>query len=245
MGLVPQSHADPTAVWTEDGLTLAWGWLDQSNDLSLQLDPACPDLADDVLAWAEQVAGGPVTVTISEAEQHVADALVRRGFVPAHEGPFFACLTRALEDVPDVPPMPPGYTIRAQYNDVDVARRVAVHRAAWSSEDITVERHMRMRETWPYRGEFDLMAVSPEGQAVAYCQGWYDETNGIGLFEPVGTHPDHRRLGLARAVGTAVLRAFAAAGGRSAMVCPRGDADYPVPKLIYESLGVRSAPRPS
>ncbi|WP_202805957.1 GNAT family N-acetyltransferase [Actinopolymorpha alba] len=54
---------------------------------------------------------------------------------------------------------------------------------------------------------------------------------------PVGTHPDHRRRGLARAVCTAVLHAFAAAGGERVVVCSRGDAAHPVPKLVYESMG--------
>ncbi|MER6177880.1 GNAT family N-acetyltransferase [Streptosporangium sp. NPDC001681] len=73
-----------------------------------------------------------------------------------------------------------------------------------------------MRETWPYRPELDLVAVSPGGDVVAYCQGWYDEVNGVGAFEPVGTHPGHRRLGLARAVCTAVMHAFFDAGGHRA-----------------------------
>ncbi|MFE7778720.1 GNAT family N-acetyltransferase [Streptomyces sp. NPDC057445] len=94
-----------------------------------------------------------------------------------------------------------------------------------------------MRSTWPYRPELDLIVVSPAGDAVAYCQGWYDEANGIGEFEPVGTHPEHRRLGLARAVCTAVLHAFADAGGHRATLCCRGDAAYPVPKQLYESMG--------
>lgn len=35
-----------------------------------------------------------------------------------------------------------------------------------------------------------------EGKAVAYCQGWYDEVSGVGLFEPVGTAAEYRQLGL-------------------------------------------------
>ncbi|MET8700805.1 hypothetical protein ABZW10_18320 [Kitasatospora sp. NPDC004723] len=58
----------------------------------------------------------------------------------------------------------------------------------------------------------------------------------------VGTHPDHRRRGLARAVRTAglhafVLHAFARAGGRRAVVRSRGDAAHPVPTRLYESVG--------
>ncbi|MGW1793004.1 hypothetical protein ACWCO0_29895 [Streptomyces tubercidicus] len=54
----------------------------------------------------------------------------------------------------------------------------------------------------------------------------------------------HRRRDLAPAVCLAVLRAFAAdggrraaGGGRRAVVYCRGDAGYPVPKRLDESLG--------
>lgn len=231
----------PSAVWTDADRTVAWGWLESPGGLLLQVDPAYPALADEVLAWAENTVGAntdtAVSTMISGNEPHLAAALEARGYAAAADGPFFSCLGRTLTNLPQVPLLPPGYTIRPQYDAEDVANRAAAHRAAWNSPLITAERHAAMRELWPYRPECDLMALSPTGEAVAYYQGWYDETSGIGLFEPVGTAPEHRRLGLSRALGIAVLHAFAAAGGRYAVVNPRGDADYPVPKLVYESFG--------
>jgi GNAT superfamily N-acetyltransferase len=231
----------PTAVWTDGDRTLAWGWLESGGDLMFQVDPDRPELADEVLAWAERAAGDwsgvKLSATIAESEPHLAAALEGRGYLPAVDGPFFVGLGRGLGDLPELPALPEGYTIRLQRDAADVAGRAAVHRAVWNSTRMTTDRHARMRESWPYRPEFDPIVVSPAGEVVAYCQGWYDEANGIGLFEPVGTHPEHRRLGLSRAVGAVVLHAFAAAGGRRAVVCPRGDADYPIPKLVYESLG--------
>ncbi|MGW4890990.1 GNAT family N-acetyltransferase [Kitasatospora sp. NPDC004240] len=227
----------PTAVWTEDGRTLAWGWLELPNTLMLQVDPDRAELAHDVLVWAEQRASCPLHIEVAGTESHLVRTLEQRGYVRAADGPFMACLDRPLTDLPDVPPLPDGYSIRAQHTDTDVAGRAAAHRAAFGSTRITTERHARMRETWPYRPELDLVVTSPAGDVVAYCQGWYDAINATGAFEPVGTHPDHRRLGLARAVCTAVLHAFARAGGRRAIVHSRGDAAYPAPKRLYESLG--------
>ena len=232
----------PAAIWTAaedaDSPVVAWGWLETPDELLLQVDPAYPDLADEVLAWAEQSAEGDLSVTISGDEPHLASALVARGYAPAADGPFFSCLSHDLADVPPAALLPDGYVIRSQVDAADVARRAAVHRAVWDSTLITADRHAAMREVWPYRGEFDLMAVHvATGEAVAYCQGWLDEVSGVGLFEPVGTRSDHRRFGLSRALGIAVLRAFAAAGARQATVFPRGDADYPIPKLVYESMG--------
>ncbi|MEV0375436.1 GNAT family N-acetyltransferase [Streptomyces sp. NPDC050636] len=227
----------PTAVWTQGDRTVAWGWLELPDSLQLQIDPSRPELADEVLAWAEQTADGPLSVDVAETEPHLVSALERRGYTPILDGPFMVCLGRLLTGLPAVPRLPDGYTIRAQRDHADVAGRATAHRAAFGSTRITTERHARMRETWPYRPEFDLVVASPGGDVVAYCQGWYDEANGIGAFEPVGTHPDHRRLGLARAVCTAVLHAFADGGGHRAIVYCRGDADYPAPKRLYESMG--------
>ncbi|TJZ57531.1 GNAT family N-acetyltransferase [Streptomyces piniterrae] len=243
----------PTAVWSHGDETLAWGWLELPDNLMLQVDPSRPELADEVLAWAERTAGGTLSVEVAETEPHLVSVLERRGYTlprsrsrsrtrpsggtPVVDGPFMACLGRPLTGLPAIPRLPDGYTIRAQQSHADVAGRAAAHRAAFGSTRVTTERHARMREIWPYRAEFDLVVVSPEGAVAAYCQGWYDEANGIGTFEPVGAHPDHRRLGLARAVCIAVLHAFADAGGHRAVVCSRGDADYPVPKRLYESMG--------
>jgi hypothetical protein len=57
--------------------------------------------------------------------------------------------------------------------------------------------------------------------------------------------PEHRhRLGLAGIVCTAVLHAFADAGGHRATVYCRGDAAYPIPKQLYESMGFTPTPDP-
>ncbi|MFF4448332.1 GNAT family N-acetyltransferase [Streptomyces sp. NPDC001502] len=198
---------------------------------------ADPELAHDVLAWAEQTAPGPLHVEVAGTESHLVKALEQRGYTQAVDGPFMACLDLSLTELPDVAPLPDGYAIRAQHDDTDVAGRAAAHRAAFGSTRVTTERRARMRGTWPYRPELDLMMTAPAGDVVAYCQGWYDEVNATGASEPVGTRPDQRRQGLARAVCTAVLHAFARAGGRRAIVYSRGDAAYPVPERLYESMG--------
>jgi GNAT superfamily N-acetyltransferase len=229
--------AAPTAVWVDDDRTAAWAWVESPGEVTVQVDPGYPGLAGDVLAWAERVVTGPVSVTVSECEPHVMAALAERGYKSPDDGPFFACMERLLDSVPAVAGLPAGYAIRAQRDDADVAGRAALYRIVWRASEMTTERHARMRQIWPYRPELDLVAVAPDGVVAAYCQGWYDETSRFGLFEPVGTHPDYRRLGLARCVCAAVLEAFRAAGGRRAAVCPRGDAGYPIPQQLYAGLG--------
>lgn len=228
----------PTALWQDGDGVVAWGWLEAPGELTVQVDPRYPALAHEVLAWAQDTSLEPVHTTIGENEPHIAAALLACGYRAAADGPFFSCLGRDMTDLPAAPALPEGYTLHS-CDAGNVPLRAEAHRAAWSDWDSTYssQQHAALRELWPYKPELDLMALAPDGTPAAYYQGWYDEQSGIGLFEPVGTHPQHRRLGLSRALGMALLRRFAAAGARMAVVCPRGDEAYPVARLTYESMG--------
>jgi ribosomal protein S18 acetylase RimI-like enzyme len=78
------------------------------------------------------------------------------------------------------------------------------------------------------------VAVAPSGTFASFAIVWLDEANAIGMFEPVGTHPDHRRRGLAKAVLCEGLRRLEALGAAVAYVgCGTGIAV----SSLYESAG--------
>ena len=79
--------------------------------------------------------------------------------------------------------------------------------------------------------------------SVAYTLAWLDEKNRVGQFEPVGTHADHQRRGLGRAVNLFALHRLRTEGATLALVECRGDAAYPVPAKLYESVGFREVSR--
>jgi hypothetical protein len=60
---------------------------------------------------------------------------------------------------------------------------------------------------------------------------------------PVGTDAGHTRRGFGAAVSLACLHAMREAGATLAVVCPRGDQAYPVPRVLYHRLGFRDAGR--
>jgi len=91
----------------------------------------------------------------------------------------------------------------------------------------------------PYRADLDCIAVAPDGRVAAYCLAWLDDETRAGELEPVGTHADFRRRGLAAAVCAFALQRLRDEGAEVAVVCARGDAGYPAPKQLYESLGFR------
>ncbi|GIG61914.1 hypothetical protein Lfu02_62860 [Longispora fulva] len=238
-GMAPGPRPEaPMALWESGGETVAWGGLHLPGELSLLVDPARPEFTAEVLDWAGSLATGPLTVTVLDAERHLIDVLTGRGFVPADlDGPFFLALSRSLADLPPVPALPDGFVVRPVRGERDVDRRVAVHAEVWAPSALTADRWRTLTAGWPYSAEFDLVVEAPDGRFVAYCMGWYDAVNRSGEFEPVGTVPGYRRRGLSRAVGLAVLHAFRAAGGETALVYPRGDDGYPVPRRVYGDLG--------
>lgn len=98
----------PTAIWTHKGRTAAWGWLELPDGIMLQVDPGHPDLAGQVLDWAEELAPGALSVDIADTEPHLAVALERRGYRQRADAPFMSLMGRPLTGPPDVPSLPDG-----------------------------------------------------------------------------------------------------------------------------------------
>ncbi len=92
-----------------------------------------------------------------------------------------------------------------------------------------------------YDCEHDIIVVAPDGRVAAFCVFWLDPVNKVGLFEPVGTHPDFQRKGMGRALMLESLRRVKAQGMETAIVC--ADHDNAAAQRLYESVGFRMVNR--
>ena len=231
-------------VWLEDGEIVAWGWIKPPGArLFWEVDPRRSELLKEVFGWFEATAEErPLVVAVRAPNTAAVAALESRGFVHDPEAPWIRLNARGLEQVPE-PAVPNGYRLATMSKARDVAARVAVHRAAFDPSRVTEESYARVMAEWPYRPDLDCVVVAPDGSFASYALGWIDEANRTGLLEPVGTHPYHRRRGLARAVCLLALRQLRATGATKALVGSRGDAAYPVPSLLYEAMGFRELTR--
>jgi GNAT superfamily N-acetyltransferase len=248
----PSLPARTVKLWPELD---AWAAVSPPGHLELQ---APPDGIDAVLSWFAEFAGER-TVTAMDSDKVLLAALVNAGYREVVDEPYFRhCLRRLDDDLP-APRLPDGYRVRATRPD-EMAARAAVHRAAWrpkwlgelqvppvdhgdGESGMTTERYELIASTWPYRCDLDQVVEAPDGSFAASALGWYDEVNRVGLLEPVGTDPRHARKGLGAAVSLACLGAMRDAGATLAVVCPRGDARYPVPRALYHRIGFRDAGR--
>jgi predicted N-acetyltransferase YhbS len=231
-----------TAVWTDRGETVAWGWAETwtgGATLDLVVDPARPELASEVLDWFDGLTDSG-TCTVLEPEDHLVAALTAHAYTVDSEAPWFTHHHRAMSDL-EPPVLPDGYRLRT-IRPGEADARAAVHRAAWSdlgTSRVTARSYAEVMDTWPYRFELDWVVEDPDGELVASALGWLDERAKVGLLEPVGCATRVRRRGLGRAVSLAVLHALRDLGAATAIVCPRGDDAYPIPGLLYRGIGFR------
>ncbi|MCB1694446.1 MAG: GNAT family N-acetyltransferase, partial [Pseudomonadales bacterium] len=145
--------------------------------------------------------------------------LERLGFEPtAH---FEFKLTRSLEKTIPAPALPNGVRLR-HVEPPDFEERVATHRDAWFKSGFTMDRYLRVRAIPEFVPELDIVAEDQNGTFGSYCIGWVDHDMGVGSFEPVGTRPAYRRMGLGQAVNYEGLRRMKAMGMHSAKIGTAG-----------------------
>lgn len=138
----------------------------------------------------------------------------------------------ALAGLPPEPDPPAGFTIRgARLSDADrlAEARNGAFQAGWTGAEY-LEQVMRKPGYDPVR---EIVAEAPDGRVAAFAVHWIDPRNGLGHVEPVGTHPDFRRRGLARAV---MLRAMHRMRTLTT-VTVNHDAGNLAARKLYESLG--------
>ena len=219
-------------IWQASGQDVAWGWVRTGSMLFWCILPGLRgSLEDEILDWAEAPA-----VEVKSTDETALASLERHGYRLDPEQKVLAVHDRVLSNEPEVS-VPEGFRLRTVGPD-DFAARVELHRIVWAPSRVTEESYADVQAAWPYRADLDCVVEAPDGRLAAYCLAWLDPDNRVGEFEPVGTHPDFRRLGLGSAVCRFALRRLEEEGAAAAMVYAiAGDPTNPGPKALYESVG--------
>jgi predicted N-acetyltransferase YhbS len=232
---IPHGETE-TRLWHEDGRLVGWGWVTGGTELEYQVRPTHHGLLDEILDWA-----APDELLVPSHHTDAIARIERRGLVHMPSAPWMRLNSRLLDNLPE-PVLPEGYSLRTVQVD-DFSSRAAAHRSAFQPSRFRDDVYEFVRATPSYRADLDCVAIAPDGSVAAYVLAWLDEVNGVGEFEPVGTHADHQRLGLGRAVNLFALHRLRVEGATLALVACRGDAAYPIPRKLYESVGFREFSR--
>lgn len=105
----------------------------------------------------------------------------------------------------EVVTLPPGYRI-ARADEYSFEELALVHGKAFGYSEreellgLSKAGLQALAALKEYNPVYDLVVVDEQNIPAAFATLWFDEINKIGILEPVGTTPDQRRKGLARAV---------------------------------------------
>lgn len=212
-----------TRLWfADDGRLVAYAFVDHYDNLRFALNPQAsqPDLEAAIVDWglaclrhAMGTEDKTRTLDASCREDDVEQIafLQRHGFIRQDTRSLH--LVRSLIESVPAPQLPDGFTIRHVQGEQEVAALVALHHAAFGTEHMTPEERLAMMRVPEYEAELDLVVVAPaSGRLAAYCLcGISQEENERtgrreGYTDPVATHPDFQRRGLARALLLTGLR---------------------------------------
>lgn len=216
------------AIWEDDsGNVVAFAiWQVPFAVLDYSFHPALKeqDIERRILTWAmerfRQVAqdvGRPLNyyVDVREEQTERRALLQQEGF--AQDDWHVLHMTRPLAQPVSPQMLPSSFVIRPLAGEHEVEAYVALHRAAFETNNMTVAWRRRTLDAPGYVPELDLVIEAPDGRLAAFCICWLhtDMRSGRkeGQFEPVGTHPDFQQLGLGRAIlleGFRRLQAFGA-----------------------------------
>jgi GNAT superfamily N-acetyltransferase len=252
----------PRRLWFSGDDLVAWAWAFlprqvRRNDgsvadvtgasLSYQIHPGHTGLTDDVIGWYDSVAAGlERTALPTAAEEFALTRWAAHGYEPdaaalGDDGDWTQLNKRDLTSV-EQPVLPAGFRFRTA-GEAGPEAAVRAHTDAWASTAYTAESYEGVRQTAAYRGDLHVLVQAPDGTMAASTIMWLDEVNRSVEFEPVGTHPGYRRLGLGRAMLLHGMRLARAAGATHMTVPCLGAPGHPKARGLFYSVGFRELSR--
>ncbi|MER6383420.1 GNAT family N-acetyltransferase [Streptomyces sp. NPDC001127] len=249
-------------LWFSGADLVAWGWarlphrVRRSDGsvkdvtgayLGYQVHPDHSALVDEVIDWYDRVAVGVErTVMPSAADECALTRWAAHGYEtdPASLGDTGSWTQLNERDLSDLeqPVLPDGFRFRTA-DEAGPQAAVQAHVDAWAPTTYTAEAYEDVRRTPPYRGDLHVLVEAPDGTTAASTVMWLDEANSTAEFEPVGTHPDYRRLGLGRAMLLHGMHLARAAGARHMTVACLGAPGHPAARGLYYGVGFRELSR--
>ncbi len=228
-------------IWKDSHQIIALSFTKPSGACHLSVHPDYIIYANDIVLWMQERVkelkvdeSVKMNIVIDDADEELISILSDLGFKKDEiEGDN---QIRPLDSpVPDHT-LPEGYSIRnavianeyEKYREVQVA--VFPHIKSMSKNLLDTYSAASF-----YQEELDIIAVAPDGEFAAFCTARIDPVSKIAELEPVGTHPDHRKLGLGKAVICESFRRLEKYNPSAIVIL--GAAPSEGARRLYESVG--------
>lgn len=215
-----------TCLWLEGGQAGAFALVDDFDNLWFDIAPGyeLASLGREIVDWAVEIQrqrrqegeeAASLDASCTAEDRPLIQFLLSCGFEQAEIRSLH--YERSLEgDLPQSP-LPPGFTIRPARGEDEVEALVALHRAAFGTDHMTVEYRLAIMSAPGHLAELDLLVVAPSGELAAFCIcGFEDDSQQTGYTDPIGTHPKFQQLGLGKAIVSRGLSGLQALGAMKA-----------------------------
>lgn len=209
----------------------------------LSVDPNYVSMAREIVPWmhdrvkelrGDKEGDAKMSFVVDDDDADFIRVLTDSGF---HKGEVEGDKQIRSADTP-VPTysLPKGYSIRNAVIEKDFLKYREVQMAVFTHiVSMTKEQLVLYSTASFYREDLDIIAVGPAGHFAAFCTARIDPVSKIAELEPVGTHPDHRRLGLAKAVICESLKRLHKY--RPSVIVILGAAPTEGARKLYKSVG--------
>ena len=213
-------------------------------DAYLEIHPDYRQIEEEIIEWAENnlavaVDNGDekkLVIFTYEYDLPRRRLLEKRGYKKLESGGVIRRMRFGNRSIPDSQ-IADGYVMReVRPDDIDECQKIAnLLNASFRRNIHTAREYQSFAENSPsYNRDLELVAVAPDDSFAAHVGMIYDEVNHYGLFEPVCTHPDHVRKGLAGTLMFEGMRRVRALGATEVNVAT---GDQPAANKLYESVG--------
>ena len=212
-------------------------------DYFIQIDPAYSFLEQEILKWIEEHClekkkgyDKMEKLQIHTVERNpTRESLLSELGYPRGEVYGYIRLRSLDLPIPEIQ-HPKGYEIRSVRGKSDFINLAAAVRLVFGhGEWFNAEAYKEITRCSFYKQDLDLVAVAPDGTFASFCTFRMDPISRVTNLEPVGTHPKHRRLGLARTLILKGLRRVLK--HNPTLLYIGGAADTPAANRLYDSVG--------
>jgi len=199
-----------------------------------QLDYDQRHLEDEMFAWAEAHWGNEkseIRTMVYDWDLDRQRLLEKRGY--ENKGAIEDVRMYDLSKHYPVVNLPPGFRFGSMAEEGYETARVELENRVWNAS-LTAD-WLRGKQSAPsYLPEWDMLVISPEGKLAASNLVWLYPRTRSAEIDPLGTHPDFRKLGLARALVLESFKRMHASGIDFAYIA--SDTQNPIVSKLYASL---------
>jgi mycothiol synthase len=192
-------------LWEDDTLGLVGAAVfREPHFVKLISSPAARNLVVPMLDWVEyrfqekDLSGRQLTIEAIACNCYLEDILTARNYVK--DAGHYIFRQKELGSTPDEPvALPPGFSLRHIETAEDLQKFHCGTGIVFNFPD-NPEVYQILRQAPSFVPELDLILLSPEGKIAAFGSVWFDRSLSLAEFEPVGTLPEFRKMGLGKAL---------------------------------------------